>query len=203
MIRGLSIFAVRTDNGHEFHAKFHCRLQTRALSHEVQAGHPIFILGWKTRRQRWQSFMPTMRRLIHQRLRRLLQVDGYVGYNHILDLRDNTPTQPAYSWAQARRKLYERTLNNLAPLPKEWLKQIGTFWNGHILYLENGRIETNSTAIERITRPIALQRKNALFASYDAGAQNWAKRAADRDLQAERRQTTSSVDVQGLRLRLR
>jgi len=32
----------------------------------------------------------------------------------------------------------------------------------------------DSNAVERTIRPIALQRKNALFAGHDAGAQNWA-----------------------------
>jgi len=32
--------------------------------------------------------------------------------------------------------------------------------------------------VERTIRPIALQRKNALFAGHDAGAQNWAMLAS-------------------------
>lgn len=36
----------------------------------------------------------------------------------------------------------------------------------------------DSNAVERTIRPIALQRKNALFAGHDAGAQNWAKLAS-------------------------
>ena len=32
----------------------------------------------------------------------------------------------------------------------------------------------DSNPVERAIRPIALQRKNALFAGHDAGAQNWA-----------------------------
>ena len=40
------------------------------------------------------------------------------------------------------------------------------------------RIEMDSNAVERTIRPIALQRKNALFAGHDAGAQNWAMLAS-------------------------
>ncbi len=36
----------------------------------------------------------------------------------------------------------------------------------------------NAIAVERTIRPIALQRKNALFAGHDAGAQNWAMLAS-------------------------
>ena len=35
-------------------------------------------------------------------------------------------------------------------------------------------IEIDSNAVERTISPIALNRKNALFAGHDAGAENWA-----------------------------
>lgn len=47
-----------------------------------------------------------------------------------------------------------------------------------ILFLNDGRIEMDRNAVERTIRPIALQRKNALFAGHDAGAQNWAMLAS-------------------------
>lgn len=165
----------------------------------------------------------------------ILQVDGYAGYNRVLDLRDNQPIQLAYCWAHARRKLYELTHNNVAPIAEEGLKQIAAlyrieaqardtstqerlairqkksaakinafkawldqargrvsaksptgealkyiakYWDGLILFLTDGRIEMDSNAVERTIRPIALQRKNALFAGHEAGAQNWAMLAS-------------------------
>jgi transposase len=165
----------------------------------------------------------------------ILQVDGYAGYNRVLDLRDNAPIQLAYCWAHARRKLFDLTHNNVAPLAEEGLKQIAAlyrieaqarsisaderlalrqtksapkiatfktwldhartqvstksptgealkyiakYWAGLILFLDDGRIEMDSNAVERTIRPIALQRKNALFAGHDAGAQNWAMLAS-------------------------
>lgn len=56
----------------------------------------------------------------------------------------------------------------------EALKYIAKYWGGLILFLTDGRIELDSNAVERTIRPIALSRKNALFAGHDAGAQNWA-----------------------------
>ncbi len=56
----------------------------------------------------------------------------------------------------------------------EALKYIAKYWDGLILFLQDGRIELDSNAVERTIRPIALNRKNALFAGHDAGAQNWA-----------------------------
>jgi transposase len=59
-----------------------------------------------------------------------------------------------------------------APLG-EALKYIAKYWDGLILFLTDGRIEMDNNAVERTIRPIALNRKNALFAGHDAGATNW------------------------------
>ena len=56
----------------------------------------------------------------------------------------------------------------------EALKYIAKYWEGLCRFLDDGRIELDSNAVERTIRPIALNRKNALFAGHDAGAQNWA-----------------------------
>lgn len=56
----------------------------------------------------------------------------------------------------------------------EALKYIAKYWDGLILFLDDGRIEVDNNPVERTIRPIALNRKNALFAGHDAGAQNWA-----------------------------
>ncbi len=47
-------------------------------------------------------------------------------------------------------------------------------WAGLIRFLSDGRIDLDNNAVERSMRPIALQRKNALFAGHDLGAENWA-----------------------------
>jgi len=159
----------------------------------------------------------------------ILQVDGYAGYNRLLD-RSNKQVQLAYCWAHARRKLYEVTKNSTAPIAQEglkriadlyqieadirgqsskarlaarqeqtapklaefetWLKQtralvsaksplgaalkyIARYWGGLILFANDGRVEIDNNAVERTIRPIALNRKNALFAGHNAGAKNW------------------------------
>ena len=56
----------------------------------------------------------------------------------------------------------------------EALKYIAQYWEGLSLFLTDGRIELDNNPVERTIRPIALNRKNALFAGHDAGAQNWA-----------------------------
>jgi transposase len=56
----------------------------------------------------------------------------------------------------------------------EALSYIAKYWNGLRLFLTDGRIEVDNNSVERTIRPIALNRKNALFAGHDAGAENWA-----------------------------
>lgn len=55
----------------------------------------------------------------------------------------------------------------------EALRYIARFWKGLTLFLSDGRIEMDNNAVERTIRPIALNRKNALFAGHDTGAHNW------------------------------
>ena len=47
-------------------------------------------------------------------------------------------------------------------------------WEGLERLLDDGRIEIDTNTVERSMRPIALNRKNALFAGHDTGAENWA-----------------------------
>jgi transposase len=46
-------------------------------------------------------------------------------------------------------------------------------WDGLILFAGDGRIEMDTNTVERSIRPIALNRKNALFAGHDRGAVHW------------------------------
>jgi transposase len=47
-------------------------------------------------------------------------------------------------------------------------------WGGLTRFLEDGRIEIDTNTVERAIRPLALNRKNALFAGSDEGGANWA-----------------------------
>ena len=47
-------------------------------------------------------------------------------------------------------------------------------WDGLARFLDDGRIELDTNVVERSIRPIVLNRKNALFAGHDQGAENWA-----------------------------
>ena len=47
-------------------------------------------------------------------------------------------------------------------------------WAGLTLFLDDGRVEIDNNTVERAIRPLALTRKNALFAGSDGGADHWA-----------------------------
>jgi transposase len=47
-------------------------------------------------------------------------------------------------------------------------------WSGLILFLDDGRLELDTNTVERGMRPVALARKNALFAGSASAAEHWA-----------------------------
>jgi hypothetical protein len=53
---------------------------------------------------------------------------------------------------------------------RRWLNH----WDGLPRFLDDGRIELDTNCVERGARPIVLNRKDALFAGHDHGAENWA-----------------------------
>ena len=93
--------------------------------------------------------------------------------------------------AQERRAVRQARAKGLVDDFKNWLeKQLGRVpksstiaedmryglkrWDGLSRYLDDGRIEMDTNTVERSIRPIALNRKNALFAGSDEGGTNWA-----------------------------
>lgn len=60
----------------------------------------------------------------------------------------------------------------------EKLAYIVKHMDGLKLFLDDGTIEMDSNVVERSIRPIALNRKNALFAGHDEGGRNWGRIAS-------------------------
>ncbi len=56
----------------------------------------------------------------------------------------------------------------------EAIRYVLTRWDGLVLFVDDGHIELDTNPVERAMRPIALNRKNALFAGSDDGAEHWA-----------------------------
>ena len=60
----------------------------------------------------------------------------------------------------------------------EKLSYIAKYMEGLKVFLSDGTVEMDSNIVERTIRPIALNRKNALFAGHDEGGRNWARIAS-------------------------
>jgi transposase len=161
----------------------------------------------------------------------VLQVDGYSGFESLLEDRPPGAIRLAFCWAHCRRRFYELHQATGSPLAAEALRRVGELyaveaeirgrpaedrltvrqersrpivdalhawltaqlgrvsgkstlagairhalrhWDGLVLFLDDGRLEPDTNTVERAIRPIALGRKNVLFAGSDGGARHWA-----------------------------
>lgn len=107
----------------------------------------------------------------------ILQVDGYSGYRplaaknaRVIRQEKNRPiTDSLAPWLTEQLGLISQK-TKLAEAIRYTLSR----WDGLSRFIDDGRIEIDSNIVERSIRPIALNRKNALFAGSDAGAEHWA-----------------------------
>jgi transposase len=78
--------------------------------------------------------------------------------------------------AAALKQWFEVKLDHLAQKSDtaKALRYALRHWDGLTFYLDDGRIEMDTSAVERAMRPIKLNAKNALFSGCDEGAENWA-----------------------------
>ena len=60
----------------------------------------------------------------------------------------------------------------------EKLAYIARHWDGLLVFLGDGRVEIDSNLVENLIRPVALNRKNALFAGHDEGGVAWGRIAS-------------------------
>ena len=60
----------------------------------------------------------------------------------------------------------------------EKLAYVHRHWDGLQTFLHDGRVEIDSNGVENLIRPIALNRKNALFAGHDEGGKAWGRIAS-------------------------
>jgi len=77
---------------------------------------------------------------------------------------------------EAMKTWLEAELNRIPPRGglADAIRYALTRWNALCRFLDDGRIELDNNTVERAIRPIALGRKNHLFAGSDGGAARWA-----------------------------
>ena len=76
----------------------------------------------------------------------------------------------------ALKKWFEQQLGRVSAksVIAEAIRYALHHWDGLTRFLDDGRIELDTNVVERSIRTIVLNRKNALFAGHDQGAENWA-----------------------------
>jgi transposase len=77
---------------------------------------------------------------------------------------------------EAMKTWLEAELNRVPPRGgvADAIRYALTRWSALCRFLDDGRIELDNNTVERAIRPIALGRKNHLFAGSDGGAERWA-----------------------------
>ncbi|WGF90767.1 IS66 family transposase [Marinivivus vitaminiproducens] len=60
----------------------------------------------------------------------------------------------------------------------EKLAYFTNHWDGLLLFLDDGRVDIDTNAVENAIRPLTLNRKNALFAGHDEGGASWGRIAS-------------------------
>ncbi len=66
-------------------------------------------------------------------------------------------------------------------------------WQGLVVFLGDGRIEMDTNPVERAIRPIALGRKNTLFAGSDVGASF----CSSGDVLTKQRNSAADLEIPG------
>jgi transposase len=76
----------------------------------------------------------------------------------------------------AMKTWFEAELHRIPPRGAlaEAIRYALTRWTALCRFLDDGRLELDNNPVERAIRPIALGRKNHLFAGSDGGAERWA-----------------------------
>lgn len=114
-----------------------------------------------------------------KRIAELYQIEAEIRGNSA-DQRRAVRQQKTKPLAEALKAWLEKTLAQVASgaTIAQAIRYGLNHWDGLVRFLDDGRIEINSNTVERSMRPIALSRKNALFAGSDEGAENWAMLAS-------------------------
>jgi hypothetical protein len=114
-----------------------------------------------------------------KRIAELYEIEGEIR-GKSADERRTVRQQKSKPLADALRAWLEKTLAQVAGGSSiaQAIRYALNRWDGLMRFLDDGRIEIDSNTVERAMRPIALSRKNALFAGSDEGAENWAMLAS-------------------------
>lgn len=97
-------------------------------------------------------------------------------WGHTADARQRTRQARSLPLVDAMEVWLQIELNRIPPRGglADAIRYALTRWSSLGRFIEDGRIELDTNTVERAIRPIALGRKNHLFAGSDGGAVRWA-----------------------------
>jgi transposase len=131
-----------------------------------------------TRRKFYDIHVATKSPLAEQALRRIAEL-----YAIEADIRGQTADERRTIRQERSRPLVEamqawltETLDRISGRSAlaQAIRYARNHWSGLVLFLDDGRLELDTNTVERAMRPVALGRKNALFAGADSGGEHWA-----------------------------
>src|SRR5271166_1107056 len=131
-----------------------------------------------TRRKFYDIHVATKSPLAEQALRRIADL-----YAIEADIRGQTADERRTGRQERSRPLIEamqawlaETLDRISGRSAlaQAIRYALNHWSGLVLFLDDGRLELDTNTVERAMRPVALGRKNALFAGADSGGEHWA-----------------------------
>jgi transposase len=144
-----------------------------------EGGGPRLAFCWAhTRRKFYDIYEATKAPLAEEALRRIAEL-----YAIEADVRGRTADERRAVRQELSRPLVEalhiwltETLDRISGRSAlaQAIRYALNHWDGLILFLDDGRLELDTNTVERAMRPVALGRKNALFAGADSGGHHWA-----------------------------
>jgi transposase len=155
----------------------------RTRRSEANRRSATLVFCWANWRRQWFDIAksppaPTATEAL-KRIAEIYAIEGEI-CGHGADARRAVRQQKTKPLAEALRAWLEKTLAQVASgsAIAQAIRYALNRWDGLVCFLDGGRIEIDSNTVERAMRPIALSRKNALFAGSDEGAENWAMLAS-------------------------
>src|SRR4051794_29355151 len=154
------------------------------LADPKRVGGPVTLAYcWAHWRRQWfdiaKSPPAPIAAAVLQRIAELYRIEAEIR-GQDADVRRAVRQQKSKPLIEALKTWLDKTLPQL-PSGSSTAKAIRygfNQWEGLLHFLDDGRIEIDSNTVERSMRPVALNRKNALFAGSDEGAENWAMLAS-------------------------
>jgi transposase len=116
-----------------------------------------------------------LRAVWHRRIAELYAIEATIR-GQTVDQRQNVRQTKSLPLVEALKTWLEAELKRIPPRGGlgDAIRYALTRWSALGLFLHDGRIELDNNTVERAIRPIALGRKNHLFAGSDGGAARWA-----------------------------